>query len=102
MAMTACFAGPFFNILMGLGLGFGRLAAQTGQSEFQVSLSPSVVTGFLFIVLNSVTIIATGLFFGEIGTIPKNYGYIALTLYTVYLVTSISLQYSKYGQEKEV
>lgn len=102
MAMTACFAGPFFNILMGLGLGFGRLAAQTGQSEFQVSLSPSVVTGFLFIVLNSVTIIATGLFVGEIGTIPKNYGYIALTLYTVYLVTSISLQYSKYGQEKEV
>ena len=27
MAMTACFAGPVFNVLMGLGLGFLRLCS---------------------------------------------------------------------------
>jgi sodium/potassium/calcium exchanger 6 len=96
MAMTACFAGPLFNILVGLGLGFSSLAAQTGKVEFAVSLSPSVVTGFLFIIANAGTIIFTGLLLGQ-GKIPVKYGYIALTLYTIYLVTSIALQYSKYG-----
>jgi sodium/potassium/calcium exchanger 6 len=96
MTMTACFAGPLFNILVGLGLGFSSLAAQTGKVEAAVSLSPSVVTGFLFIIVNTGTIIFTGLILGQ-GKIPVKYGYIALTLYTIYLVTSISLQYSKYG-----
>jgi sodium/potassium/calcium exchanger 6 len=94
--MTACFAGPLFNILVGLGLGFSSLAGKTGNAEAAVSLSPSVVTGFLFIVVNTGTILTTGLLLGK-GKIPKKYGYIALTLYSLYLVTSISLQYSKYG-----
>ena len=34
--------------------------------------------------------------FGK-GHIPKQFGYLAFTVYTIYLVTSISLQYSKYG-----
>lgn len=33
MAMTACFAGLIFNILVGLGLGFSNLHAQTGKEE---------------------------------------------------------------------
>jgi sodium/potassium/calcium exchanger 6 len=96
MAMTACFAGPVFNILVGLGLGFSRAAAQTGNTEFEVSLSPSVVTGFVFIVINAVAILTTGLVLGQ-GRIPTKFGYLALAIYTIYVVTSISLQYSKYG-----
>jgi len=98
MAMTACFAGPVFNILVGLGMGFGSLAAKTGESERAVSLSPPVVTGFLFIALNSIAILTAGLFVGK-GKIPVSYGWVALTLYVIYLVTSISLSYSnkEYG-----
>ena len=77
----------------GLGMGFGSLAAKTGESERAVSLSPPVVTGFLFIALNSITILTAGLFVGK-GKIPVSYGWVALTLYIIYLVTSISLSYS--------
>lgn len=97
--MTACFAGPFFNILMGLGLGFSRLLATVDDDAIPVKLSASVVTGFVFLALNSATILGTGLFFGQ-GRIPKNYGYIALSLYSVYLVSAVGLQYSKWGREQ--
>lgn len=78
MAMTACFAGPLFNILVGLGFGFSSLAAQTGEANREVTVPTSAATGFLFIALNSVVILGTGLGFGG-GMIPKKYGYIAVS-----------------------
>jgi len=98
MAMTACFAGPVFNILVGLGLGFSRQFAAMGTSETEVALSPSVITGFLFLAVNAAGILGVGLVLGS-GTIPKQFGYLSLSIYTIYLVTSITLQYSKYGDE---
>lgn len=94
MAMTACFAGPVFNILMGLGLGFSSLSAQTGESTLDVEISPSVMTGFIFLALNAVAMLAVGF---SVGRIPKHFGYGALVLYGVYLLTSLLVQYSKYG-----
>eukprot|EP00977_Amphora_coffeiformis_P024827 scaffold17307_cov170-Amphora_coffeaeformis.AAC.4 len=78
MAMTACFAGPLFNILVGLGFGFSTLATKTGQANRDVTVSASAATGFLFIALNSMVILLTGLGFGT-GVIPKKYGYIAVS-----------------------
>jgi sodium/potassium/calcium exchanger 6 len=94
MAMTACFAGPVFNILVGLGLGFSSLAAQTGNITTDVTLSPSVVTGFVFIAINGISLLTIGLGFGS-GRIPKQIGYLSLVVYSIYLIVSISLQYSK-------
>jgi solute carrier family 24 (sodium/potassium/calcium exchanger), member 6 len=97
MAMTACFAGPVFNILVGLGLGFSSLAAKSGEAQIEVSLSPSVVTGFIFIALNGITLLVIGLGIGK-GRIPKQFGYLSLSVYAIYLIVSIALQYSsKYG-----
>lgn len=92
MAMTACFAGPVFNILIGLGLGFSSLAAQEGETEIKVAMDASVVTGFVFVMLNCALILGVGVFFGK-GRIPKEHGYLALVLYTLYVVISVSLQY---------
>lgn len=97
-SITACFAGPVFNILVGLGLGFSSLAAKTGKAEREVSLSPSVMCGFLFVAINTISILTAGLCVGK-GRIGKTYGYVSLILYAIYVISSITLQYSKYGND---
>ena len=94
MAITACFAGPVFNILIGMALGFSTLSARTGEAEKEVMIPLSVRTGFTFIVINTFMVVGTGLFVTK-GTIPKEFGYLAVGLYLVYVVTSMVLQFSQ-------
>jgi sodium/potassium/calcium exchanger 6 len=93
MAMTACFAGPVFNILIGMGIGFSALASQSGVTKIEVALDASVITGFVFVMLNCSAILAVGIFIGK-GRIPKQHGYLALVLYILYVGSSIGLQYT--------
>ena len=98
MAMTACFAGPVFNTLVGLGLGFSTLAAQTDKPYIAVELSTPIKTGFIFITVNCAAILFTGIVIGK-SRIQRGYGYFAVGLYAIYIITSISLQFSKYGNQ---
>ena len=49
MAMTACFAGPLFNMLVGLGLGFWALLEEQGVAATAVEMDPVVLTGCVFL-----------------------------------------------------
>jgi sodium/potassium/calcium exchanger 6 len=91
MAITACFAGPVFNILVGLGGGFAKLNSETGEDSTAVQLSPSINVGFGFLAVNCILVLVAGLVFNR-GHIPKGYGYVACALYAIYVVTSIALQ----------
>ena len=90
MSITACFAGPIFNMLIGLGLGFSALLSIIGESSTLVELTPPLTTGFLFSGVNGVLVIVTGALVGR-GRIPRHHGYAALTLYVVYVAVSLTL-----------
>jgi len=92
MAMTACFAGPLFNMLVGLGVGF-LLLLNSGDSnvddgKYPVELSTKILLGALCLMFNCVGMLAAGLtkFRGsERAHVPRQYGYFSVSLYCVYL-----------------
>ena len=94
MAMTACFAGPVFNILVGLGMGFSSLLASEDKESIEVSMNAAIVTGFLFIIANTTLMIVVGPWLFK-GRFPKWYGYVLLLLYLIYVVTSVLLQFAE-------
>lgn len=91
MAITASFAGPVFNILIGLGLGLGLLYGMGKPGEpIVVELNNPLRLGFLFSVLSGALTIFCGVCIGR-GFLPKGYGYVALVLYFAYAMASLTL-----------
>jgi sodium/potassium/calcium exchanger 6 len=88
MATTACFAGPIFNLCVGLGLGFWALMKSTGRDEIHVELPRNIATGFMFAIANCILIIFAGVVVGK-GVIGTGYGYGACGMYLMYVLTSL-------------
>lgn len=88
MATTACFAGPIFNLCVGLGFGFWALMKSSRKDFILVDLPRNIETGFLFTIANCALIILVGLVIGK-GLIGRGYGYVACGLYIVYVLTSL-------------
>jgi sodium/potassium/calcium exchanger 6 len=89
MALTACFAGPLFNLLVGCGLGFARWLSANGKSAVPARLDSSVVVGCVFIVLNCGSIVLKGVL--NRGVIPRSFGYFMIAVYALYVATSLAL-----------
>ena len=98
MSMTACFAGPVFNILIGLGAGFHLLLQNNDGQPLQIDFTPSIWVGLCFIIGNCALLLVVGIIFGR-GRIPKKYGYFSGLSYGVYLLVAIIVEYSTHSNE---
>lgn len=87
MSMAACFAGPSFNLLVGLGFGLLTQKESLMSAEgLNVTMMPTVRTGFIFLMTNCIAAIVSSLYHG--GIIPKMHGYVFWTFYFAYLSMS--------------
>ena len=85
--MAACFAGPSFNLLVGLGFGLLTQKESLMSAEgLNVTMMPTVRTGFIFLITNCIAAIVSSLYHG--GIIPKMHGYVFWTFYFAYLSMS--------------
>jgi len=83
MAMTACFAGPLFNILVGLGLGFWALFVDKKQSVAAVRFDPVVLVGCVFAMINCVGMATVAMLNKH--WLPARYGWTMICWYGVYM-----------------
>ena len=86
MAMTACYAGPLFNLLVGLGLGFLR-ALGRGSAPATTALSPGAAVSAGFAAAMCLMVLVVGVL-GR-GRLPARFGWALLGLYATFLGASV-------------
>ena len=87
MAMTACIAGPIFNLLVGLGGGLLFYFSENGTNSVSVQLTDTVFLGILLLVINCGCMLVAAVAFK--GQIPARYGYFLILLYAAYMLLSV-------------
>ncbi|CAI0551128.1 unnamed protein product [Linum tenue] len=87
MAMAGCFAGPMFNMLVGLG---SALVVQTGEmypEAYQLKFHMGIVVAFGFLVMSlmgSLLVVTWSRF-----RVPRFWGFCLVGLYAVFMVVSL-------------
>jgi sodium/potassium/calcium exchanger 6 len=97
MAMTACFAGPLFNLLIGLGVGFLALFTDTGTSSAPVPFDLIVLIGCIFAVVNCLAVVITAIHHGM--KLPSWSGWVMMAWYAIYMLVTCIVEWSS-GQNK--
>ena len=86
MGMTACFAGPIFNLIIGLGIGF--LQPIMGISRpYPVSLSGVNLLSFSF--KGAVLLLSAGVSIYYKGRLPRRYAYVLLAVYALFMLLAV-------------
>lgn len=102
------------HVLVGVGVGFNLLLNDSNtnnnnktqvittskgsggsEKEFPVELSPGIIAGFGFIILNCACVVSFGLF--NKNFVPKSYGHVSLALYAAYLAVSFLLLFGAFS-----
>lgn len=84
MAMTACYAGPLFNLLVGLGLGTAALLRDNHAARAAVGADPVVLVGCGFMLAACAAIVVCALRCGR--RLPGSFGWVMVAWYCAYLV----------------
>ncbi|XP_052801563.1 mitochondrial sodium/calcium exchanger protein-like isoform X2 [Mya arenaria] len=85
MGISACFGGPLFNTLLGIGIPFTIATVKHGDYEIQITLEEMVLAGFLaFSLISSLIIIPLSRF-----RMSRGWGIYLVVLYVVFMVVAI-------------
>mmetsp|Transcript_14374 Transcript_14374/g.20393 ORF Transcript_14374/g.20393 Transcript_14374/m.20393 type:complete len:104 (-) Transcript_14374:58-369(-) len=89
MATTAVFAGPAFNLLVGVGCGFLALQRKLDTPVISpVTLNTSIRIGFTFIIINCLAISLCGIVCQW--RVPKSYSYVLFGWYTLFILFTLN------------
>lgn len=89
MAMAGCYAGPMFNMLVGLGLALVIRTAHAYPSGYYLHFHMSIVVafGFLFLsLLGSLFVVTWSRF-----KVPRFWGFCLIALYVLFVVVSLMI-----------
>ena len=89
MAMTACFAGPLFNLLLGIGVGFILFFTDTGKTSVAVEFDSIVFVGCIFAMVFCIGIIAISIINGQ--RLPGWSGWLLMSWYGLYMVVIVAI-----------
>jgi len=92
MSLSACFAGPSFNLLIGLACGLlTQKDALLSDEGLSTTGMPTVKIGFIMLLCNAMLFIAISVYNG--GVIHKSQGYIFWAVYLIYMTLSAQHMY---------
>ena len=91
-ALTACFAGPVFNLLVTLGVGFLIRLDNFQERRMRVASNDGISVGLGMIIANCVCVVGAGLLLA--GRVPKQFGFFSVGLYVLYLVIALAFLFS--------
>ena len=92
MAVAACFSGPLFNMMVGLGSAFAMATAglPVNQKSLPLARHPTIAMGFAFLF---VSLVATATLVPRRGyVVTKAHGVGLIALYAVYMVCAVLVE----------
>jgi sodium/potassium/calcium exchanger 6 len=92
MAVAACFSGPLFNMMVGLGSAFAMATSglPVNQKSLPLARHPTIAMGFAFLF---VSLVATATLVPRRGyVVTKAHGVGLIALYAVYMVCAVLVE----------
>lgn len=89
MAMAGCFAGPMFNMLVGLGTALVIETASTYPGAYELQFHVSIVVAFVFLLLSLMgsLLVVTWYRF----RVPRFWGFCLVGLYLLFTAVSLAI-----------
>ncbi|OMO99126.1 Sodium/calcium exchanger membrane region [Corchorus olitorius] len=87
MAMAGCFAGPMFNMLVGLGTALVMQTANVYPEAYQLRFHTGIIIAFVFLLLSlmgSLLVITWSRF-----RVPRFWGFCLVGLYSIFTLVSL-------------
>lgn len=87
LAMAGCFAGPMFNMLVGLGMALVIQTAKVYPEAYQLNFHISLVVAFVFLftsLMGSLLVVTWSRF-----RVPRFWGFCLVGLYVLFMLVSL-------------